>query len=115
MYPKASHQNVTNFCGSAQSMASCSVMSMSAASQTGLTSEVDDYCFASPRDPLFELRQIARNDLGPEQLHLSARQEEGLESFYSRLGWREIGRWPGALRLAPEDTWDEVLMLLNPL
>ena len=62
-----------------------------------------------------ELRKIARDELGLEQLHLAARGEEGLESFYSRLGWREVGRWPGALRLAPDDTRDEVLMLLDPL
>lgn len=62
-----------------------------------------------------ELRKIARNELGLEQLHLAARGEEGLEDFYSRLGWREVGRWPGALRLAPDDTRDEVLMLLDPL
>ncbi|MFI1161728.1 GNAT family N-acetyltransferase [Streptomyces sioyaensis] len=62
-----------------------------------------------------ELRKIAGNDLGLEQLHLAARGEEGLEDFYSQLGWREVGRWPGALRLAPDDTRDEVLMLLDPL
>ncbi|MFH8573686.1 GNAT family N-acetyltransferase [Streptomyces sp. NPDC017993] len=62
-----------------------------------------------------ELRKIARDELGLEQLHLAARGEEGLEDFYSRLGWREAGRWPGALRLAPDDTRDEVLMLLDSL
>ncbi|MFJ7497382.1 GNAT family N-acetyltransferase [Streptomyces sp. NPDC097727] len=62
-----------------------------------------------------ELRKIARDDLGLEQLHLAARGDEGLEDFYGRLGWREVGRWPGALRLAPDDTRDEVLMLLDPL
>lgn len=62
-----------------------------------------------------ELRKIARNDLGLEQLRLAVRGEEGLEDFYSRLGWREVGRWPRALRLAPDDTRDEVLMLLDPL
>jgi GNAT superfamily N-acetyltransferase len=62
-----------------------------------------------------ELRKIARDELGLEQLHLAARGGEGLEDFYGRLGWREIGRWPGALRLAPDDTRDEVLMLLAPL
>ncbi|RDV48322.1 hypothetical protein DDV98_29620 [Streptomyces sp. IB2014 011-12] len=35
-----------------------------------------------------------------EQLHLAARGGVGLEDFYGRLGWKEIGRWPGALRLA---------------
>ncbi|MFJ3879055.1 GNAT family N-acetyltransferase [Streptomyces sp. NPDC090077] len=62
-----------------------------------------------------ELRRAARDELGLEQLHLAARGGEGLEGFYGRLGWREVGRWPGALRLAPEDTRDEVLMLLAPL
>lgn len=62
-----------------------------------------------------ELRKIARDELGLEQLHLAARGGEGLEDFYGRLGWREIGRWPGALRFAPDDTRDEVLMVLAPL
>jgi len=60
-------------------------------------------------------RQIARQEMGLEQLHLAARGGMGLERFYTRLGWREIGRWPGALRLAPGDDRDEVLMILAPL
>ncbi len=39
----------------------------------------------------------------------------GLEDFYGRLGWAEIGRWPDALRLAPGDDRDEILMILRPL
>ncbi|WP_392674594.1 GNAT family N-acetyltransferase [Streptomyces sp. LN785] len=62
-----------------------------------------------------EVQRIARDELHLEQLHLAARGGEGLEDFYGRLGWRETGRWPGALRLAPDDTRDEVLMLLAPL
>ncbi|MGW1886852.1 N-acetyltransferase family protein [Streptomyces sp. NPDC001970] len=62
-----------------------------------------------------ELRRVAREELGLEQLHLAARGGEGLEDFYGRLGWREIGRWPAALRLAPDDTRDEVLMILDAL
>ena len=60
-------------------------------------------------------RQVARQEMGLEQLHLAARGGMGLENFYARLGWREIGRWPGALRLAPGDDRDEVLMVLSPL
>lgn len=60
-------------------------------------------------------RQIARQEMGLEQLHLAARGGMGLERFYARLGWREIGRWPGALRLAPDDDRDEILMILTPL
>ncbi|MFF7813240.1 GNAT family N-acetyltransferase [Streptomyces sp. NPDC007945] len=62
-----------------------------------------------------EARRIARDELGLEQLRLAARGGEGLEEFYARLGWREAGRWPGALRLAPGDDRDEVLMVLTPL
>jgi hypothetical protein len=53
--------------------------------------------------------------MGLEQLHLSARGGVGLEDFYTGLGWRETGRWPRKLRLAPDDTRDEVLMILSPL
>ena len=60
-------------------------------------------------------RQVAREAMGLEQLHLAARGGMGLEDFYSRLGWQEIGRWPGALRLGPGDDRDEVLMILSPL
>ncbi|MFI5773655.1 GNAT family N-acetyltransferase [Streptomyces sp. NPDC051658] len=60
-------------------------------------------------------REIARDEMGLEQLHLAARGGVGLEDFYGRLGWKEIGRWPGALRLTPGDDRDEVLMLLAPL
>jgi GNAT superfamily N-acetyltransferase len=61
------------------------------------------------------VRQVAREEMGLEQLHLAARAGMGLEEFYGRLGWREIGRWPGALRFGPSDDRDEVLMLLAPL
>ncbi|MER5709855.1 GNAT family N-acetyltransferase [Streptomyces sp. NPDC002122] len=60
-------------------------------------------------------RMIARDEMALEQLRLAARGGVGLEEFYGRLGWQEIGRWPGALRLAPEDDRDEVLMVLSPL
>ncbi|MEU7579924.1 GNAT family N-acetyltransferase [Streptomyces sp. NPDC041068] len=62
-----------------------------------------------------EVRRVAREEMGLEQLHLAARGGVGLEDFYGRLGWKEVGRWPGALRLAPGDDRDEILMLLAPL
>ncbi|MGW7410954.1 GNAT family N-acetyltransferase [Streptomyces sp. NPDC054863] len=64
---------------------------------------------------LQEVRRIARDEMGLEQLHLAARGGAGLEDFYARHGWQEAGRWTGALRFAPEDDRDEVLMLLDPL
>jgi GNAT superfamily N-acetyltransferase len=61
-----------------------------------------------------EVRRIARDEMGLEQLRLEARGGVGLEDFYGRLGWQEIGRWPDALRFTYGDR-DEVLMLLAPL
>jgi predicted N-acetyltransferase YhbS len=58
-----------------------------------------------------EAARSAREDLALDQLHLELRSGLGLEAFYQALGWREIGRWPAALRL-PEDDRDEVLMFL---
>lgn len=62
-----------------------------------------------------QARMIARDEMGLEQLRLAARGGVGLEKFYGRLGWQEVGRWPGALRMAPGDDRDEVLMVLAPL
>src|ERR1700734_1957895 len=60
-------------------------------------------------------RHVARQEMGLEQLHLAARGGTGLERFYSGLGWEVTGRWPGALRFAPGDDRDEILMILAPL
>lgn len=58
-----------------------------------------------------EAARSAREDVGLEQLHLELRSGLGLEAFYQALGWREIGRWPEALRFHRDDR-DEVLMIL---
>ncbi|WP_328707546.1 GNAT family N-acetyltransferase [Streptomyces sp. GS7] len=50
------------------------------------------------------VRELARDEMGLQQLHLAARACLGLEGFYHRLGWREVGRWPGALRGHPGTT-----------
>jgi len=62
-----------------------------------------------------EARRVAREEMGLEQLHLALRGGTGLERFYGRLGWRVVGSWPGALRVAPGDDRDEILMILTPL
>jgi GNAT superfamily N-acetyltransferase len=61
-----------------------------------------------------QARAIARDEMGLEQLRLGARGGEGLEDFYGRLGWKEIGRWPDALRFSHGDR-DDILMFLAPL
>jgi GNAT superfamily N-acetyltransferase len=55
---------------------------------------------------------VAR-DLGLEQLLLSVRGGTGTEGFYERFGYVEIGRHPAAIRLAPDDDRDEIVMLLT--
>lgn len=62
-----------------------------------------------------EVRAVAKEQLGLEQLRLAVRGGVGLEDFYAGLGWKEVGRWPGALRLAAGDDRDEILMVLAPL
>jgi GNAT superfamily N-acetyltransferase len=58
-----------------------------------------------------EAQRVARDELGLEELHIEVRAGQGLEEFYMRMGYEVVGRWPGALRLSPGDTRDEVLML----
>lgn len=57
-----------------------------------------------------EVARAARNDVGLELLRLEVRGGMGLEEFYARFGWMVVGRWPGALQVAPDDRRDEVLM-----
>ncbi|MEU7585770.1 GNAT family N-acetyltransferase [Micromonospora sp. NPDC049230] len=64
---------------------------------------------------MHRVRQIGRDEMGLEQLRLCARGGAGLEDFYGRLGWKEVGRWPGALRFGAGDDRDEILMVLAPL
>ena len=45
---------------------------------------------------------------GLEFLHLTVRGGTGLESFYAGFGYREFGRMPGAVRVAPGDDRDEL-------
>lgn len=58
-----------------------------------------------------EVARAARDDFGLDRLHPELRADLGLEGFDDSLGWREIGRWPSALRLGDDDR-DEVLMFL---
>ena len=51
--------------------------------------------------------------LGLAGLQVTVRDGHGLDRFYRRLGYREVGRIPGALRVAPGDDRDELLMWLD--
>ncbi|MBU2669668.1 GNAT family N-acetyltransferase [Actinoplanes bogorensis] len=50
--------------------------------------------------------------LGLDALQVTVRGGAGTEKFYERLGYRETGRTPGALRVAPGDDRDEFYMWL---
>lgn len=59
---------------------------------------------------LDELARVAR-ELGLEALHLTVRGGTGTEGFYERHGYRELARIPDAIRLAPDDTREEIYMV----
>lgn len=59
-----------------------------------------------------EAERIGR-ELGLAALHVTVRDGLGLGAFYGRLGYREVGRLPAALRVAPGDDRDEVFMWLD--
>ncbi|WCN82618.1 GNAT family N-acetyltransferase [Micromonospora sp. LH3U1] len=61
---------------------------------------------------MVEAARLGR-EFGHEALHVTVRDGLGLDKFYGRLGYREIGRLPGALRVAPDDDRDEILMWLD--
>ncbi|MGH7129017.1 MAG: GNAT family N-acetyltransferase, partial [Planctomycetaceae bacterium] len=59
---------------------------------------------------LDEVTRVAR-ELGLEQLHLTVRGGTGKESFYERRGYRTMCRIPDVIRVAPDDTREEIYMV----
>ncbi|GAA3839787.1 GNAT family N-acetyltransferase [Streptomyces chiangmaiensis] len=64
------------------------------------------------RDLLAAAADAARGLEGIEAIRLTCRGGHGLERFYSSCGYKEVGRVPGAIRVAPGDERDDVIMLL---
>ncbi|MEW2418557.1 GNAT family N-acetyltransferase [Streptomyces sp. NPDC046866] len=54
----------------------------------------------------------ARTLDGVEAVRLACRGGLGLEHFYAACGYKEVGRVPDAVRVAPGDDRDEITMLL---
>ncbi|MFF4100887.1 GNAT family N-acetyltransferase [Streptomyces sp. NPDC001903] len=54
----------------------------------------------------------ARSLGGLDALRLGCRGGHGLEHFYAACGYKEVGRVPGAIRVAPGDDRDDITMLL---
>ncbi|GAA4861235.1 GNAT family N-acetyltransferase [Kitasatospora terrestris] len=61
---------------------------------------------------LAEAERVARG-WGLAGLRLTLRGGHGLEKFYGRSGYTEVGRVPGAIRVAPGDERDDVTMWLD--
>jgi GNAT superfamily N-acetyltransferase len=64
------------------------------------------------RDLLAAAADAARTLDGIEAIRLTCRGGLGLERFYASCGYKEVGRVPGAIRVAPGDDRDDVFMLL---
>ncbi|MGW1161283.1 N-acetyltransferase family protein [Streptomyces sp. NPDC002513] len=64
------------------------------------------------RDLLAAAEDAARGVAGIEAIRLTCRGGLGLEHFYGSCGYKEVGRVPGAIRVAPGDDRDDITMLL---
>ncbi|MFI9649909.1 GNAT family N-acetyltransferase [Streptomyces sp. NPDC052040] len=64
------------------------------------------------RDLLAAAADGARGMAGIEAIRLGCRGGLGLEHFYASCGYKEVGRVPGGIRVAPGDDRDDITMLL---
>ncbi|MEV8595018.1 GNAT family N-acetyltransferase [Streptomyces sp. NPDC052012] len=64
------------------------------------------------RDLLAAAEGAARGMDGIEAIRLTCRGGLGLERFYASCGYKEVGRVPDAIRVAPGDDRDDVVLLL---
>lgn len=64
------------------------------------------------RDLLAAAEEAARGLGDAEAIRLTCRGGHGLERFYASCGYKEVGRVPDAIRVAPGDDRDEIVMLL---
>ncbi|GGL26516.1 GNAT family N-acetyltransferase [Phycicoccus endophyticus] len=55
------------------------------------------------------MHRVARAE-GVELVELGVRGGTGTEEFYGRLGYREVGRLAGGIRVAPDDERDDIWM-----
>jgi RimJ/RimL family protein N-acetyltransferase len=56
------------------------------------------------------MHRLARESEGVEMVTLDYRSGSGVGGFYARCGYTEVGRVPGAIRVAPGDDRDDVIM-----
>ncbi|MEC3996284.1 GNAT family N-acetyltransferase [Actinacidiphila sp. DG2A-62] len=59
------------------------------------------------------VEQAARGFHGIQAIRLTCRGGTGVDRFYAGCGYKEVGRIPGAIRVAPGDDRDDIVMLLT--
>lgn len=64
------------------------------------------------RDLMAAAADAARGFEGIEAIRLTCRGGTGADRFYAACGYKEVGRVPGAIRVADGDDRDDVIMLL---
>ncbi|MFJ6571617.1 GNAT family N-acetyltransferase [Streptomyces sp. NPDC091292] len=65
------------------------------------------------RDLMAAVERAARGLDGVDAIRLGCRGGHGLERFYGSCGYKEVGRVPGGIRVAPGDDRDDITMLLT--
>ncbi|MEE1797618.1 GNAT family N-acetyltransferase [Streptomyces sp. NPDC101062] len=64
------------------------------------------------RDLMAAAADGARSVEGIESIRLTCRGGTGADAFYAACGYKEVGRVPDAIRVAPGDDRDDITMLL---
>ncbi|MFF3174516.1 GNAT family N-acetyltransferase [Streptomyces sp. NPDC057900] len=64
------------------------------------------------RDLMAAAADAARSIEGIEAIRLTCRGGTGADRFYAACGYKEVGRVPGAIRVAEGDDRDDIIMLL---
>lgn len=65
------------------------------------------------RDLMAAAADAARSVGGIEAIRLTCRGGTGADGFYAACGYKEVGRVPDAIRVAPDDDRDDIVMLLR--
>ncbi|MCX4583590.1 GNAT family N-acetyltransferase [Streptomyces sp. NBC_01481] len=64
------------------------------------------------RELMAAVAEAARGFEGIEAIRLTCRGGTGVDRFYAACGYKEVGRVPGAIRVAEGDDRDDIMMLL---
>ncbi|MFP3988637.1 GNAT family N-acetyltransferase [Streptomyces sp. E11-3] len=65
------------------------------------------------RDLMRAVENAARGFDGIDAIRLTCRGGTGVDRFYASCGYKEVGRVPGMIRVAPGDDRDDITMLLT--